>query len=218
MKDGFVTMVNNDEKQASISLQAICQILNGSGPVTQFLRLRVEKWLQAPSLQAMAMGGDDFLNIKPMPQLIGRRMVWVPFLFPENATGHDRPPFLEAKQLFGWLITNPRADWLHKCARCGRFFVGLRATHTRYCSLACARSGSARDSQRRIAGQEKDELLGLAVKFWPQWTERKHPNRALWIAMQMNAKRKGTERRITQKWVSRNIDIKTGKAKENAKS
>jgi hypothetical protein len=69
----------------------------------------------------------------------------------------------------------------------------------------------------RAREDEREELLALAVKFWPQWTERKHPNRAFWIAQQMNAKRKATERRITQKWVSRNLYIPTGKVKEDAK-
>jgi hypothetical protein len=51
---------------------------------------------------------------------------------------------------------------------------------------------------------EREELLALAVQFWPEWTERKHPNRALWVAQQVSEGRKGAERRITQKWVSRN--------------
>jgi hypothetical protein len=51
---------------------------------------------------------------------------------------------------------------------------------------------------------ERGELLELAVRFWPTWTPASHPNRALWIAGQVNALRIGTEMRITQKWVSRN--------------
>jgi hypothetical protein len=69
----------------------------------------------------------------------------------------------------------------------------------------------------RTRESEREGLLGLAAEFWPQWTEREHPNRALWIAEQMNEKRKATERRITQKWVSRNIDVRTGKVKDKVR-
>ncbi len=56
----------------------------------------------------------------------------------------------------------------------------------------------------RARKDEREELLALAVKFWPQWTERKHPNRARWVAKKMNAARNATERHIQPKWVSRN--------------
>ena len=60
---------------------------------------------------------------------------------------------------------------------------------------------------------EREALLQSAAKFWPQWTERKHSNRSLWVAERVNAqpkrmkishKWKPVKRHITQKWVSRN--------------
>jgi hypothetical protein len=121
---------------------------------------------------------------------------------------------------FAELLDSPYSFHIARCDGCKGYFAyerKPRRTISRgtFCK-DCKGAASRVRTQAYRKGERKD-LLALVVKFWPQWTERKHPNRALWIAQQVNAQRKGTERRITQKWVNRNIDIRTGKVKEDAK-
>jgi hypothetical protein len=121
---------------------------------------------------------------------------------------------------FAELLDSPYSYHIARCDGCKGYFAYERKprrsiSRGTFCK-SCPSSASKLRTQAYRDG-EREELRALAVKFWPQWTERKHPNRAFWIAQQMNAKRKATERRITQKWVSRNIDIRTGKVKEDAK-
>ncbi|MHB1953180.1 MAG: hypothetical protein ACYCOU_05480 [Sulfobacillus sp.] len=130
--------------------------------------------------------------------------------------GHSRTRTEEkeakAKILFYKLTLGPWEKLGGPCPRCGKYFIRKRANHKSYCGRRCGSLASAEASTRKKLNEDRAKLLGLAVKFWPQWTERKHPIRALWIAEKVNAKR-GTERHITQKWISRNIDIRTGKVK-----
>lgn len=123
---------------------------------------------------------------------------------------------------FSMLLFLDHGDLRHRIAKCTRpgctapYFIRarLRESYSRPARCSHHRLQAASDRARK---GEREKLLGLAVQFWPQWTNRQHPNRALWIANQINAKRKGTERRITQKWVSRNINVATGIIKRDAK-
>jgi hypothetical protein len=123
---------------------------------------------------------------------------------------------------FIMLLFLNHGDLKHRIAKCTHpgciqpYFIRKRLRRCYQRAALCPHHLRQAAGTRARKG-EREELRALAVKFWPQWTERKHPNHAFWIAKKMNAKRKGTERRITQKWVSRNIDIRTGKLKEDAK-
>lgn len=121
---------------------------------------------------------------------------------------------------FAQLLDSSYSYHIARCDGCKGYFAYERKPRRTikrgiFCKDCKPRASLVRTKASRET--ERGKLLDLAAKFWPQWTERKHPNRALWIAEKINAQRKGTERRITQKWVSRNIDIRTGKVKENAK-
>lgn len=108
---------------------------------------------------------------------------------------------------------------LAKCLRkeCAAPYFFRERLHSVYKNGAVCPHHRKQAASRRAREDERKSLLQLAAKYWPQWAPVKHPNRSLWIAEKMNERRKGMERRITQKWVSRNIDVWTGQVKCNAK-
>jgi hypothetical protein len=124
-----------------------------------------------------------------------------------------------ARFQFKFLLDSPYSYHLACCYGCKGYFAYERKPRRKISRGVFCKNCKASASLVRTQASRQDErknLLALAVESWPQWTSRKHPSRALWIAMRVNEKRKGTERRITQKWVSRNLDIRTGKVKKRS--
>lgn len=101
---------------------------------------------------------------------------------------------------------------LAKCLRkeCAAPYFFRERLHPIYKNGAACPHHRKQAASRRAREDERDDLLKLAAKFWPRWTPAKHPNRSLWTAGQVNAHLSGIEKRITQKWISRNaVTIKT---------
>lgn len=142
---------------------------------------------------------------------------------PESLDEPTAHKILEAEQAaYTMLLFLDYGGLKHHIAKCTHpdcaepYFIRARL-HAYYKRPALCPHHRKQAAGTRARKDEHDELLALAAKFWPQWTERKHPNRALWIAERVNERRKGTQRHITQKWVSRNIDCRTGKIKASKK-
>jgi len=90
-----------------------------------------------------------------------------------------------------------------KCHKCETYFerTKLREVFKRgpYCPKHSKGAGTY--IERDL---EKKNLLELAAKFWSQWKSEKHLNRSLWVANKVNETRLVTQKRMTQKWVTRN--------------
>lgn len=107
---------------------------------------------------------------------------------------------------------------LAKCQRegCAAPYFFRDRLHPIYKNGAVCPHHRKQAASLRARKDERDDLLELAAQFWPDWTESQHPNRSLWVAGEVNARRVGTERRISQKWVSRNaVKIKAEVERRN---
>lgn len=62
------------------------------------------------------------------------------------------------------------------------------------------RSAVAMENQR---ASDDENLLPLALKYWPQWTPRKHANRSAWVAMMVNSARPPGVRSISGSSITR---------------
>jgi len=115
---------------------------------------------------------------------------------------------------FALLLLNPLCEKLGgPCERCDCYYIKARSNQKKYCGGRCAGLASAKRYTVAQATAEREALVESAARFWPQWTERKHPIRSFWVAKRVNAARKKMKvngrwkrvaRTITQKWISRN--------------
>jgi hypothetical protein len=111
--------------------------------------------------------------------------------------------------VYSFLLFLDCGDLRFRLARCQHDGCAAPYFWRKRVRLTYKRGALCPHHMRQAAGNrarkvERNKLLGLAAKFWPQWTPAKHPSRALWISGQVNARRIGAEVCITQKWVSRN--------------
>ncbi len=118
----------------------------------------------------------------------------------------------EAMRLMVTLLDSEFKYTIAKCLKCGceTYFERSKLQECFKRGAYCAKhsKGAGTDIQRK---NDKAALIRLAVKFWSQWTPDAHPNRARWVADKINEARRGTERRASQKWVTRNaVAIKRG--------
>ncbi len=120
----------------------------------------------------------------------------------------------EATRLMAGLLGSGLRYAICKCRKpdCDTYFIRSRREEFlkrgSYCAKHSKGAGTAKERD-----DDRSALLELAVKIYSQWTPDEHPNRALWIANKVNELRNGTERRITQKWVTRNINMTDGTVK-----
>lgn len=95
------------------------------------------------------------------------------------------------------------------CDTCGMFFLRTGFLRKAYHNGAfCPRHARLAGMKIKREG-EHAAALERVLSAWKQWRSAMHPDRTFWIAKQA-----GT----TRNFVTRNIDIQTGKVKENAKS
>jgi hypothetical protein len=200
-------------------LELVVKVLNATDERSTELKTLVERWkASGPNLQKMVQADDDLWKdlqeawpAEWLPS-VGARAFYM--LLP-GTLGHDGDtPIRRARSLFAALVVNPRCEFLGgPCDRCHSYFVKSRRTQKLTCGQRCASLVSAKRSAAAKATAEREALLKSATKFWPRWTERKHPIRSFWVAQRVNAERKWMEikgerkpvtRTITAKWVSRN--------------
>jgi hypothetical protein len=200
-------------------LELVVKVLNATDERSAELKKLVKRWTDSgPNLQKMVYADEDLWkdlqDAWPAQWLptIGGRACYV--LLPSTLGHDDDSPVRRARSLFALLVASPFCDLLGgPCDRCHSYFVKSRRTQKLFCGQRCAALDSAKRSAAAKATAERRALLESAAKFWPRWTERKHPIRSFWVAervnsarkwMGFNGTRKSVERRITAKWVSRN--------------
>jgi hypothetical protein len=200
-------------------LELVVKVLNATDERSTELKNLVERWkASGPNLQKMVHEDDDLWK--------DLQAAWLPEWFPSpgarafyallpGTLGHDDDTHSRrARSLFAALVVNPHCELLGgPCDRCHRYFLKSRRSQKRFCGQRCASLDSAKRSAVAKATAERKSLLESAARFWPRWTERKHPIRSLWVArrvnatpkkMKVNGKWKRVARTITQKWISRN--------------
>jgi hypothetical protein len=142
---------------------------------------------------------------KPYLRFVDNRLVWSVNVIsldvvPSDA-GLPRSPEQWAIRHFALLLLNPQSgDLQGPCPRCGNYFVKRRKTKNclKRCSIAAAVEATRR--------AEHEALMEPAQRFVSQWTPRKHPIRAVWVAARVNSERKWIEVNGKRKIIHRNID------------
>jgi hypothetical protein len=200
-------------------LELVVKVLNATDERSTELKNLVERWkASGPNLQKMVNPDEELwkdLQEAWLPEWLpspGARAFYT--LLPGTLGHDDDTPRRRARSLFAALVVNPHCDLLGgPCDRCHRYFLKSRRSQKRFCGQRCASLDSAKQSTAAKATAEREALLESAARFWPRWTERKHPIRSFWTAdrvnaerkwMRINGARKSVTRRITAKWVSRN--------------
>jgi hypothetical protein len=217
--------VTGDYLRPEVQLQGLRDVLNnGQRPTEQqAFRKLVDRWLRVESLKRM-FEDDRNLSSRFISDLwrdldsalvanykvIGKRAVWVSGFPPHPPVN----PGQKAIQWFALLLLNPLCEKLAgPCDRCDGYFIKSRSNQKRFCGQRCAGLASAKRHTVAQARAERKALLEAATEVWPLWQERNHPNRSLWVADRVNAQTKKmklngraipVERKITQKWVTRN--------------
>ncbi len=200
-------------------LQTLRDLLNDARQPERrdVFRALVKSWLAAGSLKQMVaddrrLWRDVSEAWNPCLMYDGNGAAWGVSLIPSESAV---PATAEEWAIgdFALLMLNPLRDNLRgPCPRCQRYYIKRRETKV-YCSKRCGNAASASRSNAALDKAKREALLKSAAKFWPQWTERKHPNRSFWIADRVNGSHvrmrtkkgwKPVRRVITGKWVSRN--------------
>jgi hypothetical protein len=202
-----------------VQLRNLCDLLNDArqpGRRNAF-RALVERWLVAGSLEQMV--ADDprlWLEVseawKPCLMFNDGGAAWGVSLVPSE-TGVPATPEKWAIGDFALLMLNPLRDKLRgpkaspgPCPRCQRYYIKERETKV-YCSKRCGNAANATRSNAAMDKARREARLRSAAKFWPQWTERKHPSRSFWIANRVNGSH--VRIRTTKGWKS--IGLTTAK-------
>jgi hypothetical protein len=206
---------SRDHLKPEVQLKNLCDLLNDKLQPERrdAFRSLVKRWLEAGSLRKMdGLWFDVSQILKPYFTHSGTGASWSVDLVPPQ-TSLPETPEQWAVRHFAFLVFNPLRDNLRgPCPRCLDYYIKKRRTKV-YCSKNCGNASSASRSNVAFARAEHEALLKSAAKFWPRWTERKHPIRSFWIAERINAARKWMEiegrrkpvtRTITAKWVSLN--------------
>jgi hypothetical protein len=183
-------------------------------------RALVKSWLDAGSLKQMVANDPGlWLDVseawKPYFTFSGTGAVWSVNPIPSQTKLPSTPEGWAIRHL-ALLMLNPLRDNLRgPCPRpgCQRYYIKKRKTKV-YCSLRCGNAANATRSNAALDKAKREALLKSAAKFWPQWTERKHPIRSFWIADRVNRSevrirtKKGWKPvgPITGKFVSRNAE------------
>jgi len=206
---------------SEVRLQTLCNLLNDARQPERrdAFRALVKRWLAAGSLKQMVADNQRLWRDvseawKPCLAYDGSGAAWG-----VSVTPSESPVPANAEEWaigdFALLMLNPMRDNLRgPCPRfgCKRYYIKKRETKV-YCSRSCGNAASASRSNAALDKAKREALLKSAAKFWPQWTERKHPNRSFWVAnrvngshVRMRTKRgwKPVRRVITAKFVSRN--------------
>lgn len=211
-----------DLQKPEVQLQNLCDLLNDvqNPDRRDAFRTFVEPWINAGSLKKMLADDPgtwcDLLEElesawKPYFVFDGTGAAWATLPIPRTPE-LPRSPREWAIRHFALLVTNPLRERLYgPCRRCGDYVVAKRRKKL-FCSERCKNSASAKRSTTAQRKAEQKALLKCAAKFWPRWTERKHPNLSFWIANRVNEsqlligtkKARKRVRQITAKWVSRN--------------
>ncbi|HUA97197.1 MAG TPA: hypothetical protein VMA34_02605 [Terracidiphilus sp.] len=110
-----------------------------------------------------------------------------------------------ALRLFTEFLGSELKNAIGKCVRdgCGVYFTRERMREIYKRGAFCAAHGPVARIEA-LRGDEDKELMRLACDAWLRWTASKHPIRELWVAGEVNGQRRGTQRRITRKWITVN--------------
>jgi hypothetical protein len=214
------TLASAQVPTPAVQLQSLCNLLNDAQQPERrdAFRVLVKRWLDAGSSKKM-MANDPGLWLdvseawKPYFAVNGTGAVWSINPIPSQTKIPSTPEGWAIRHL-ALLMLNPLRDNLRgPCQRpgCQRYYIKKRKTKV-YCSKSCGNVANATRSNAALGKIERQALLKLAAKFWPQWTPRKHPNRSFWIAGRVNGShaRMRTKngwkpvRVITRKWATRN--------------
>jgi hypothetical protein len=150
------------------------------------LRKKLESFVQQNPLQ---------VRVQDWGEVVG--------FWPQTRTASANFAAYEALRLTVTLLGSDLKYAIAKCLKCETYFERAKLQEVFKRGAYCPRhsKGAGTDKERK---DEREQLLRCAMRFWSQWTPAKHPNQALWIAGKVNGTRRGAERHISQKWVSRN--------------
>jgi hypothetical protein len=184
--NGVSARGHTPEKQ----LQTLCDVLNDARQPERrdaFLALW-KRWLAAGSLKQMVaddrrLWRDVSEAWNPCLMYDGNGAAWGVSVTPSDS---GVPATAEKWAIgdFALLMLNPMRDNLRgPCQRpsCQRYYIKKRETKV-YCSKRCGNAANATRSNAALDKAKREAKIQSAAKFWPQWTERKHPNRSFWIA------------------------------------
>jgi hypothetical protein len=120
--------------------------------------------------------------------------------------------FDAATAMFLQLLDSPESTKLFRCDGCGAYFIRTRAPkkdmpiyHGSWCANCKARGSAKRtDESRETRTKQKVEW---AADIWPLWKpDRRHGNRAEWVAHQVNKQLKASKGRVARNWVTLHQD------------
>jgi hypothetical protein len=114
-----------------------------------------------------------------------------------------------ALAIFVQFLDSPECRRLFRCDGCGTYFMRVREPKKdtpikrgSWCAKCKGKGGSRRTDESRK--NRKDERVQLAAEVWEQWKrDRRHGERAEWVARKINERLPSGRNHIAKNWVTR---------------